>query len=405
MRAAGRVPIPREIWILVVAALLIALGFGLVAPVLPQYAQSFNVGVAAASAIVTVFAVTRLAFAPATGPLMARFGERKTYMAGLLVVAISSLGCAFAQGYADLMLWRAVGGFGSVTFTVSSMGLMVRLAPPEARGRTSGLYGSAFLLGNICGPILGSLLASFGFRIPFLIYAFMLFASVVVVAVFLRGAGGREVAEDARPRVLLSEALRNPVYRALLVTGFANGWTNFGVRVSLIPLMAAAMPTLGVAMSGMALTLYALANAIAQQFTGRFVDAVGRRPVLMLGLLVAGLANLGFGWATMPWLFLGVSAVAGVGASMIMPAMQAQMADLIGADRNGGSALSTYSMAGDLGSIGGTLLAGIIAELLGFGWAFLVTGAVLLLAIIPWLVLGRRSGGPNQPSQAGGVDR
>lgn len=385
-----RAQIPKEIWVLVAAALLIALGFGLVAPVLPQYAASFDVGVAAASAIVTVFAVTRLVFAPATGPLMGRFGERWTYVAGLFVVALSSLGCAFAQGYWDLLFWRGLGGLGSVTFTVASMGLMVRLAPPSARGRTSGLYGSAFLLGNITGPILGSLLAGFGFRIPFLIYAAMLFAAITVVLVFLRGAGGREISEDARPRFLLADALRNPVYKALLVTGFANGWTNFGVRISLIPLMAAAVPTIGVAMSGMALTVYALANAIAQQFSGRFVDALGRRPVLMLGLLVSGLANLVFGWSTTVPLYLGLSAVAGVGASMIMPAMQAQMGDLIGADRNGGSALSTYSMAGDLGSIGGTLLAGLIAQFLGFGWAFVATGSVLLLSIVPWIVLGRR---------------
>ncbi|WP_300078922.1 MFS transporter, partial [Propioniciclava sp.] len=114
----SRAQIPKEIWVLVAAALLIALGFGLVAPVLPQYAASFDVGVAAASAIVTVFAVTRLAFAPATGPLMARFGERWTYVAGLFVVALSSLGCAFAQGYWDLLFWRGLGGLGSVTFTV-----------------------------------------------------------------------------------------------------------------------------------------------------------------------------------------------------------------------------------------------------------------------------------------------
>ena len=93
----SRAQIPKEIWVLVAAALLIALGFGLVAPVLPQYAASFDVGVAAASAIVTVFAVTRLAFAPATGPLMARFGDDEALCLHLLdhgvaVVAASAFG-------------------------------------------------------------------------------------------------------------------------------------------------------------------------------------------------------------------------------------------------------------------------------------------------------------------------
>ena len=49
-----RQPIPGEIWVLVSAALLIALGYGLVAPILPQFARSFDVGVILASAIVMV---------------------------------------------------------------------------------------------------------------------------------------------------------------------------------------------------------------------------------------------------------------------------------------------------------------------------------------------------------------
>lgn len=56
--------IPREIKVLIAAAFVIALGFGLIAPILPQFAKSFDVGVAAAGFIVSVFALTRLAFAP-----------------------------------------------------------------------------------------------------------------------------------------------------------------------------------------------------------------------------------------------------------------------------------------------------------------------------------------------------
>ena len=73
-----RQPIPVEIWVLVAAAFLIALGFGIVAPVLPQFARSFDVGVMAASAIVSIFAFVRLVFAPAGGALISRFGELGT---------------------------------------------------------------------------------------------------------------------------------------------------------------------------------------------------------------------------------------------------------------------------------------------------------------------------------------
>ena len=383
--AAAKPVVPREIWVLVAAALIIALGFGLIAPILPQYAASFDVGLAAASAIVTVFAFTRMVFAPAAGGIIARFGERRAYLAGLLIVAISSLMCALAGSYTELMIWRALGGTGSVLFTVSAMGLIVRLAPPEARGRVSALYGSAFLLGNIIGPVLGTFLAVLGYQVAFAIYAASVFAAFLVVMFFLRTDVTGPALADARPTMTLREALGLPDYRALLISGFANGWATFGVRIALVPLMAAHVPTIGAPMAGVALTVMALGNVAGQQVTGRLVDARGRRPVLMVGLLTAGLATAGFGWSTTIPVFLGLSALAGFGSSMIQPASQALLADVIGRDRNGGQALSTFSMAADTGAIVGTLVAGFIADAFGFGWAFTLTGVALLIALVPWL--------------------
>lgn len=379
-----KVPVPREIWVLVAAALVIALGFGLIAPILPQYAASFDVSLTMASAIVTAFALTRMAFAPPAGMLIARFGERWMYIAGLAVVALSSFLCAIAQGYVDLLIWRALGGIGSVTFTVSSMGLLVRLAPPSARGRTSALYGTAFLIGNICGPILGTFLSFLGYRVAFAMYGVLVVVALLVVLVFLRDRPRGESLTDSREKVTLREVLRLPEYLALLGSGFANGWANFGVRIAMLPLMAAHVPTIGAPMAGIALTLFALGNVVGQQFTGRLTDAWGRAPVLMMGLLVSGLTTLVFGWAEALPVFLGLSVLGGIGASMIQPASQAMLGDIIGSDRNGGQALSTFSMTTDLGSIVGVTLAGVIADAVGFGWAFCSTGVLLLLAILPW---------------------
>src|SRR5690625_69382 len=178
---ARRPNLPREIWVLAGAALLIALGFGLVTPVLPQFAQSFNVSVAAASFVVSAFALTRLLFAPAGGALIARLGERRIYMSGLIIVAVSSVATAFAQDYVQLVIFRGLGGIGSTMFPVSAMGLIVRLAPPTARSRASSTYATAFLMGNIAGPVVGGVLAEFGLRVPFLVYAVMLVAAVAVV--------------------------------------------------------------------------------------------------------------------------------------------------------------------------------------------------------------------------------
>ncbi|MDQ4116266.1 MAG: MFS transporter, partial [Actinomycetota bacterium] len=72
---AGPARLPREIYVLVGASFLIAIGFGLVAPVLPVFVRSFDVGITAASAVVSVFALSRLVFAPMSGTIVGRFGE------------------------------------------------------------------------------------------------------------------------------------------------------------------------------------------------------------------------------------------------------------------------------------------------------------------------------------------
>ncbi|MDK6998887.1 MFS transporter, partial [Escherichia coli] len=70
----------------------------------------------------------------------------------------------------QLLAFRALGGIGSTMFTVSAMGLIVRISPPEIRGKSSAAYGTAFLLGNVFGPIMGAAMGAWGMRMPFFIY-------------------------------------------------------------------------------------------------------------------------------------------------------------------------------------------------------------------------------------------
>ena len=165
-----RAQLPREIKVLVAAAFIIAIGFGIIAPLLPQYAASFNASATAVAAVVSAFGLTRLLFAPLSGRLTNRLGETPVYMTGVLIVAASMFLIAFAQTFGQLLAFRAIGGVGSTLFTVSAMAFLARKAPPSMRGRVSGAYASAFLIGNIVGPIVGSALAVFGYRAPFLIY-------------------------------------------------------------------------------------------------------------------------------------------------------------------------------------------------------------------------------------------
>ncbi|SFT66353.1 MFS transporter [Arthrobacter sp. ov118] len=385
--APGRPRLPRDIKVMLVAAFLIALGFGLVAPVLPQFATTFDVGATAAAVIVSIFAFMRLIFAPAGGALIVKLGERPVYVAGLLIVAASTAACAFAQNYWQLLVFRGLGGAGSVMFTVASMALVVRLAPPESRGRVSGAYASAFLIGNVCGPIVGGLLANFGLRVPFLAYAGALVLAALVVQTQLNHVptGSRQSGATA-PAMELRDALRDNAYRAGLFSSFANGWATFGVRMATVPLFAVVALGAGPESAGWALAVFAGGNAVALTFSGRLADSLGRKPLLVSGLVVTGTATAAIGFThQLPW-FLAASACAGIGSGLLGPAQQAAIADVIGNERSGGRVLAVFQMAADSGAIVGPVMAGLLADRLGYGWAFAVTGAVLLAAAAVWLL-------------------
>lgn len=386
MVPGGKERVPSQIKVLIAAAFVIAIGYGIVAPVLPQFASSFGVGVAAASAVVSAFALCRLLFAPASGAVVNKLGERPTYLVGLLVVAVSSAATAFAETYWQLLVFRGLGGVGSTMFTVSAMGLIVRLAPPRMRGRISGYYATAFLLGGILGPVAGGVLAGFGMQAPFIIYAVaLLIASAVVYFRLKDETLATRKAKNPQPPMKFREAFEVGAYRSALVSSFATGWTAYGVRVALIPLLAVQLVGEGPRVAGLALAVFAAGNALALTFTGRLTDRLGRKPLILTGLIVCALATIGVGLVSSVALFVILSLISGMGSGTLNPGQQAAVADVIGPERAGGKVLSRYQMSADAGQILGPILAGALADAAGFGWAFGVSGGLMLLAALAWL--------------------
>ncbi|MFF5325292.1 MFS transporter [Janibacter hoylei] len=382
--AQERPSVPAEIKALVAAAFVIAVGFGLITPVLPQFAQSFDVGVTAASVIVSAFAFFRLLFAPAGGALVTRLGERPVYILGLVIVALSTGASAFAQSYWQLLIFRSLGGIGSTMFTVSAMALLVRMAPPLIRGRVSSMYGSAFLIGGVIGPVIGGALGELGMRVPFVVYGVALLLAAALVATMLRGTPLRaDPLQGALPPMTVREALGDSAYRAALVSAFANGWTNFGVRVAILPLFAVAVVGETWA-AAVALAAGAAATAITLQFSGRIADTLGRRlPILVgLGLSAVGMGAMGLAGGLVGILVL--TTVLAAGAGLLNPAQQATVADVVGNGRSGGKVLAAFQMCQDAGGIGGPVVIGAVADLWGWQWAFALSGLVSALAIIPW---------------------
>jgi MFS family permease len=385
------------VWVLVGANFIIAVGFGLVAPALPTFARTFNVSVTAASVVVSAFAVARLVFAPASGRMVTLLGERRVYLIGIAIVAVSTGACAFAGTYWQLLVFRSVGGIGSTMFTVSAIALLIRLTPAPLRGRASGLWGTGFLTGSVAGPLFGGGLLTISLRAPFLVYAALLLVVVLFVWWFLRHSTLAAAVAETSADFTLRSALRHRAYVAALGSSFANGWAVFGVRVSLVPLFVEEVLHRDGAFAGTALAVFAAGNVVMLMVSGRLADTIGRKPLVLTGLLVSAGGTVWVGLTSDIVWFLTATVVAGLGAGLLSPPLQATVADVIGSRGRGGPALATFQMAADMGAVLGPIAAGLLADHMSYAAAFAVTGTLCALAVLAWLPAPETLPTPSEP--------
>jgi len=391
--------LPRETYVLALVAFCVALGFGIVVPAVPLFALQFGVGTTAAGAVVSAFALMRLVSGLAGGRLVDRVGERVALLAGLLVVAVSSLLAGLAVSYPQLLVLRGVGGIGSALFTIAATTLLLRVAAAAQRGQTQSVYRGGFLLGGIVGPALGGAVVGVSLRAPFFLYAGTLVLAAVAAATLLprapAGGGavaagvvpgvGEDVLPSARveepavvpepPRTTVSTALRNPAYRAALAGNFAVGFSVLGVRSTVVPLLVVQDLDLAPGWIGAAFTVGALVQAVLLLPAGKAVDEVGRRPTLVAGGLLSALALLGLSAATGPVSLLLAMTVFAAGASLLGVAPAAIVGDVV--EGKGGRAVAVWQMSSDLGSVLGPLAAGLLIDRASFEVALVASAAVV----------------------------
>jgi MFS transporter, DHA1 family, multidrug resistance protein len=372
LRSTFRV-LPTEVRALVAVAFMVALGYGIVAPAIPLFARQFGVGKAAAGAVISAFALMRLLTAPFVGRLVNSFGERVMLATGIIVVAVSSLLAGFAQDYWQLLVLRGIGGVGSIMFSVSAASILIRVTPSHLRGRAQGAWAGSFLLGMIAGPAVGTV-ATFSLRAPFFLYAGTLVVAGALALSTLRHsefAARQSARADPLP---LRVAMQNRAYVAALAASFAGDWAVVGARTAIVPQFVTDRLGLGHGWVYAAFLVVSIVSGALLLPFGRIADSRGRRPVIMIGLLIGAV-----GFVVLPSVptilgLLVAMALLGVAGAADSVAPGALMGDVVAG--RGGTVVAVFQMSGDLGAVIGPVAAGWIADGYGYAATFLASAAV-----------------------------
>jgi len=384
--------LPREVAILTSVSFTVALGYGIVAPGIPNFARQFGVSTAAAASVISAFALMRIIGALPSGRLVDRFGEHRTMAAGIAIVAVSSVLAGFSGSFGQLIALRGIGGLGSAMFSVSAQTLLLRSVPSDLRGRASGLYTGGFLLGGISGPAIGGLVAAWSLRAPFFIYGGMLLVPAGIAAVRLRDGQRRDATGKARSERPLAEiigALRSRAYRAAASANLADGFAVMGVRSAIVPLFVRDVLHEPATWTGIGFLVVAALNAATLLPGGRLADTLGRRPVIVAGCLISGASMVMLALLPGLWGFLVALAVLGLGSGLLDVAPSAMIGDILGGKSGrggqGGTVVASYQMAGDIGTVAGPVAVGFLVDSVSYNAAFFLAACVLGLAALAGL--------------------
>jgi MFS family permease len=375
--------LPREVYVLSVVAFFVALGYGMIIPAIPLFAKTFQVNNAQIGAIISAFALARFAMGLPAGKLIDIFGERRVQTAGLLLVAVSTFASGLAMSYWQLLTYRALGGIGSVMFSVSASSLLMRSVDDSIRGRAQSTYNGGFLIGGIAGPAVGGILSVISLRVPFFVYAFTLVCAALVTSFFLsekRFGISIKNRQDPEDRILLKDALKSYPFLAAMAISFLTNWVLFGLRNSILPLFAEEQLGVSTTTLGLGFTVAAIVQGIALVYVGKLSDFRGRKFALMIGsfTLLSGVATIiiSSNW----WYYMLAMVLFGIGGAFEGTGASAVVGDLFGG--KGGRVIALFQMAGDFGNIISPVLLGWLVDAHSYRPAFIATAAVFSITLL-----------------------
>ncbi len=358
---------------------VIMLGFGILAPVLPNYARSFGVGYDSVGLLISAFSFTRLVADPFVGRYIDRHGERAMSTLGAVWVGVSSVAAALAPNFPLLVILRAAGGVGSALFFAALLSFLLRTIPTERQGRVMSVFFASFNLGFIAGGPLGGVMARwFGLASPLYIYAAACFVSGWM---FWRTIHDPERHEHEDRRGGLRRLPWNRPFVTVLVVNGAYLWMVGAIFQTLVPLFGT--EELGLTLSGVGIGL-AIATAtelIVLYPAGHATDHYGRRAVLIPALAGLALSTAAFALTSTTLTFMIAMGLLGV-ASGYAGVPPAPMLSDVTPEEMKGSAVAAFRFVGDLGFVLGPLVAGWSANAFkSFGPAFLISALPAVLAL------------------------
>jgi multidrug resistance protein len=357
------------------------LGFGIIIPLLPFYAESFGASAITIGLLSTVFSLMQFLVAPFCGRWSDRIGRRPIILAGLFASAIAYVALALADSLALIFAARIIGGIAGGNIP-TAQAYIADITTHENRAKGMGLVGAAFGLGFIIGPALGGVLTRFGHATPMWCAAALCFGNFAAAWFLLPESRHGDPERVTLGRLdLVQRARSHPGLLPLLLVFFlvSAAFSGFEATFALFTERRFAFnaESIGYVFAFIGLVL-AVVNGL---LVGRVVPRLGERRLVPLAIaLIAGALLLVSTAHTVPSLFA-VCGVLALGMGFNNPALTSAVSRLSDPAEQGGMLGLAQSLAA-LGRIIGPVWGGYLFERAGMTTPFISAGIVMAGALL-----------------------
>ncbi|MDJ0788904.1 MAG: MFS transporter [Myxococcota bacterium] len=332
------------------------IGFGIVMPVLPFYADAFGASALSLGLLFGAYAAAQFVFAPIWGRLSDRHGRRPVLLATIAGTGLAMLGLVFATSLVWLFVARLLAGAFAANISVATAYVGDVTAEGE-RTRWMGMIGASFGVGFVLGPALGALLSPLGLWVPFAAAAGLSALNWIFALVALPEPGRRADSEEAGPSSRL-EVLRRPALLRLCLAYFA-----FTVGVTQLEVVFAyfVRDRFGWNAQQFGLLLVAMAilmGSIQGGGTRALVKRFGERSLVIGGSLLLGVAFIAIPLTEGLAPLVAVLVLAVVGRAITQPSLMG-LASLEAGAGSQGIVMGTFQSSASLARVVGPLVAGL----------------------------------------------
>jgi MFS transporter, DHA1 family, tetracycline resistance protein len=366
--------VSRPLLIIFLTILVNLIGFGIIIPLLPFYAETFGASPLTIGLLFASFSLAQLFASPVLGTWSDRWGRRPVLIFSLVGTVVSFVMLAVAHSLAMLFAARLVDGLsgGNITTARAYIG---DIATEENRARSFGMLGAAFGLGFIIGPALGGLFAHISYTAPIWAAAAITVVATLLAWFWLPETVHRVNAVAGSPWRALRDLSGRADLRLLFSIDFLY-WGSFAVYQTTFALFGARRFGFDATQTGYLLAAFGFLGVLVQVgLVGPVVKRLGERRTLTAGLVFAA---IGWGGSAMTHslpLFIAMLVPGALGIGLCNPSLVSLVSGAAGRHEQGrvqGAAGALESLGRTIGPVWGNGVLQWAGEGVAYGSAALV---------------------------------